>query len=117
MAAIEYHVNLTVVPGPRGEVPGAVHIHLPEASGVLQQILFNTESIMATQAEVVAQLQALLPVIDQIQAETTASLADIQRLQDIIANMPNADPALVDVAAQLATRLATVDGLIPNAPV
>jgi hypothetical protein len=94
-----------------------IHVHLPPPDqGVLATILERLDTIMATQAEEVARLNSLLALVDKVGTEIDGALTEIQQLKDIVANIPNADPALTAAVDALQTRLQGLDLKIPDAP-
>lgn len=73
--------------------------------------------IMATQKEIVEQLNATSAKLDKIGAETQSLLDKIKELLAIISNLPDASPELVAAAAALQIKADTVDALVEDLPV
>lgn len=71
---------------------------------------------MATQAEIVVQLNATSAKLDKIGTETQSLLTKIQELLAIIANLPDASPELVAAADALRIKADTVDALVEDLP-
>lgn len=69
---------------------------------------------MATQAEVVAQVNSLKDIVNKIGVETDKSLQLIKDLQDALANQTNASPELVEAVEALAAQLKVVDDKVPD---
>ena len=71
---------------------------------------------MATQKEIVDQLNATAAKLDKIKVETDSLLAKITELLAIIANIPDASPELVAAAASVQIKADTVDALVDDLP-
>lgn len=72
--------------------------------------------IMATQAEIVSQLNATSAKLDKIAGETQSLIDKINELLTIIANTPNASPELVAAAESVRIKTDTVDLLVEDLP-
>jgi hypothetical protein len=70
---------------------------------------------MATQAEVVIQLQAVTQQVVKIGAETSALLVKIDELLAQLANVP-ATPELTAALDALKAQAQVVDDLVPDSP-
>jgi chromosome segregation ATPase len=114
-----------------------IHIHVHDHRGhdlekIVTQIALLTNKInqiMATQVEAAAALAAITAKldtvsteVDKVSTETTALLVEIQTLIDAAANQdvtPELQAAIDAVASRadsLATKVAAVDALVPDAP-
>jgi len=68
---------------------------------------------MATQAEMVAELQAVATTLNKIGTETSTLL---QKISDLEANTNGASQALIDAVAAVKAQAAVVDNLVPDSP-
>jgi septal ring factor EnvC (AmiA/AmiB activator) len=73
-------------------------------------------NIMATQAEVTAQLTATQAQVAKIGVETRTLLEKITELQAAIDNQNNVSPELQAAADALAAQVKVVDDLVPDSP-
>lgn len=69
--------------------------------------------IMATQADLTAQIKTLTDQVTKIGVESGKTL---QMVTDLQAQLGNADPALVDAVNALAAQIKVVDDMVPDAP-
>jgi hypothetical protein len=74
------------------------------------------DRIMATQAELATELQAVANQLTKIGSETSTLLQKITDLEAIIANGPTASQELIDAVAAVKAQAAIVDNLVPDAP-
>jgi ribosomal protein RSM22 (predicted rRNA methylase) len=81
---------------------------------ILDRIQQLENKIMATQAEIAAQLRTQTDVINKIGVETDKSLQLIKDLQTAVDNQTNATPELIDAANALAAQLKIVDDKVPD---
>ncbi len=82
----------------------------------LRRLLRKVNVIMATQAQLTAQITALSDQVAKVGAETTKSLQMIADLQALIAAGGTVTPELQTAVDALAAQLKTVDDLIPDPP-
>lgn len=77
------------------------------------------ETLMATHAEVVAQLAAAADRLDKAEAEIIARIGglveDVAELQALLAELDNPSPELLAVAARIEEKAAALDELNPDA--
>lgn len=93
-----------------------VHVHL-HSDEILRAIHLLRKSIMTTQAQLAADLQAVSAQITKIGTETTALLTKITDLEAAIA-AGGVTTAEVDTAMQaLKDQAKIVDDMVPDAPV
>src|SRR5437879_1364217 len=86
-----------------------------ETQIILNRIEQLEKTIMATQAEIAAQLRTQIDIINKIGVETDKSLQLIKDLQAAVNNQTNATPELIDAANALAAQLKIVDDKVPDA--
>jgi hypothetical protein len=72
--------------------------------------------IMATQAEIVAQLATVKATLDKVATEETALMDKITALEAIIAATPDASPELVAAVQAVSDQAGVLDALVPDAP-
>jgi hypothetical protein len=82
----------------------------------LKHIEKKLDQIMATQAEIVAQLATVKSTLDKVATEETALMDKIAELQAIIAATPDATPELVAAVQAVADQAGVLDALVPDAP-
>jgi sugar-specific transcriptional regulator TrmB len=82
---------------------------------ILDRIQQLENTIMATQAEIAAQLRAQTDIVNKIGVETDKSLQLIKDLQAAVNNQTNASPELIDATNALAAQLKIVDDKVPDA--
>ena len=109
-----------------------LHLHFHLALGanalrpivtLLEKLLMDTTAIKASLAASETKIDALTTTLGKVSAETSASLAEIQTLRDIIASMQNPDPELVAVVGRIAAKVqaaadaaAGIDAQVPDEP-
>lgn len=71
---------------------------------------------MATQAEIVRQLQEANLTLAKIGTETDSLLVKIAELQKIIDGMTDATPELVDAMAAVSASIKALDEKVPDLP-
>lgn len=77
----------------------------------------NTETkIMATQAEIAADLRQQRTLIVKISQESTSNLEKLRELEEAINNGGNASPEVVEALADLKSGLTDLDNLTPDLP-
>lgn len=81
----------------------------------VRRINWTLETIMSTQDEIIAQLQAQSTHIQKIGDETRSLLTKVQELLDII-NSGEVKPELKAAADAVDAQLQIVDDLVPDAP-
>lgn len=79
-------------------------------------IIHGVNRIMATQAELAAELQAVATQLNKIGGETSTLLQKITDLEAVIAAGPALSQDLIDAVAAVKTQAAVVDNLVPDAP-
>ncbi|MEY2653637.1 MAG: hypothetical protein RLZZ524_665 [Pseudomonadota bacterium] len=67
-------------------------------------------------SEMTAALAAIVPQLDKVAAETNALLVEIATLKDIVAAMDEAPAELVAAVDAVASRVASIDNLVPDTP-
>jgi hypothetical protein len=92
-----------------------VHHHVinSEPSGSLAIVLKRLELIMATQAELQAQIEALTAQADKAKGEIVAKIA---KLQEAIDAADKVDPGVLDAFAGLKAVIQGVDDIVPDEP-
>lgn len=105
---MEFNINATI----------HVHHHgnVAEVVCKLDKLLAQGESIMATQAQLVQDLNALTAQIAKIGVETGKTLQQVIDLQALIAAGGNTTPEVDAALAALKTQAQATDDLIPDAP-
>ena len=96
-----------------------VHVHNPSNEAILTRldtILERTQEIMSTQAEAAAALQAVATQLDKVKGETTALVAEVQALKDAATNADTVSPDLQAAIDAVASRTASIDGLVTDLP-
>jgi hypothetical protein len=106
-----------------------VHIHGSDASfqrtvlSQLEKLIMANEAVKADLAEIEAKVDGLTVTLGKVSTETSASLAEIQTLEDIIAGLQNPDPELVAAVARVKAKVqaaadaaAGIDAQVPDAP-
>ena len=83
---------------------------------LLKTLLRKVDSIMATQAELTAQVQAATTTLAKIGTETSTLLDRIAELTNVIANGPAVSPELQSAVDALTAQAKVVDDLVPDAP-
>ena len=85
---------------------------------LIHSIIKKLNKIMATQAELAASIAAITAKVTKIGTESTATLAKVQELQDVIDNLPTGTvtPELQAAVDALAAQVQIVDDLIADAP-
>lgn len=100
-----------------------IHIHIHHHEGVaseVKQLLLTIKNqnkiIMATQAELKAQIDGLTTVVGKVGAETRTLLTKIEELLAEIAAGGTVSEELQASVDALAQQVAVVDELVPDAP-
>lgn len=101
-----------------------LHIHVhnynhsdKETREALESIHQKLNTIMATQAELAAQLNEVTTQVGKIKTETQATLTKVSELEAALANQDNVSPELQTAFDNLKAQVIAVDELIPDAPV
>ena len=94
-----------------------IHVHLHDANAyLLLKLTKKVEQIMATQAELVAELEAVAAAVAKIGTETSATLERVADLEAALAAAGNVGPEVVAALAAVKAQVAVVDGLVPDSP-
>jgi hypothetical protein len=96
-----------------------VHIHFPtdfEVRGLIQQLVTQGHTIMATQNELAADLATVKAAVAKIGSETTTTLQKVADLEAALAAGGMTSPAVDAALADLKAQVQAVDDLIPDAP-
>jgi hypothetical protein len=89
------------------------HVVDPVPGGSLAKVIERLESIMATQAELQVQIEALTVQAEKAKGEIVAKIAD---LQAAIEAADEVDPGVVAAVAALTAVVQGVDDIVPDAP-
>lgn len=100
-----------------------LHTHMVELHEAVVQVLEtqcshskHMEAIMATQAQLAQDLQAISAHITKIGTETTALLAKVVELEAAVANGGQTTPEVDAALAAVKTQAQVVDDLVEDAP-
>lgn len=96
-----------------------VNVNFTGLDRIIELLFHNNqklEKIMATQAELAAQLRDLGTELGKIGGETTTLLQKISDLEAQIANLDNVTPELQAAFDAVKQQAQTVDDLVPDAP-
>lgn len=97
-----------------------VHLVEPEWLGLHSDLVTKQDlatavtKIMATQAEVVAQLQAVQVTLNKVATEEASLVDKIAALQKIIDGMSDASPELVAAAQAVSDQAGVLDAIVPD---
>jgi uncharacterized protein YlxW (UPF0749 family) len=83
---------------------------------LLLRLIRKVDKIMATQAELVAELEAVAAAVAKIGTETSATLARVAELEAALAAAGNVGPEVVAALEAVKAQVAVVDGLVPDSP-
>ncbi len=78
--------------------------------------LIKWRSDMASQQEVLNQLNAVITSLDKVATETGGLKTKIQELEDAIANGGGSSPEVDAALAALKSKVDAIDGLVEDAP-
>lgn len=92
-----------------------VHVHDATAFLILK-LTEKVDAIMATQAELVAELEAVAAAVAKIGTETSATLDRVAELEAALAAAGDVGPEVVAALDALKTQVELVDGLVPDSP-
>lgn len=92
---------------------------LPATKNDINQITKQLDKIMATQVEAAAEIRGLTQTINKIGTETTATLAKVTALQEIIdaGNAGDISDELQTAINEAIASAKATDDLVPDAPV
>ena len=94
----------------------AKHFHFHCVCGDQARIVALLENLMASQAELTVQVNALTEKVAKIGAETRSLLTKIDDLTQALANAGNVTPELQAAFDALAAQADVVDKLVPDSP-
>lgn len=77
-------------------------------------IISNQFTIMATQEELIAQVQEVTAVVVKVKAEVSATLVKVSELEAALANAGGVSPELQAAFDELKSQVLVVDSLIPD---
>lgn len=92
----------------------AIERRLDAVFTTLRGMACSMEKIMATQAELVTQLNSVKDALNKIGAETTALLTKIDELKAVIAAGGTVTPELQAAVDAVAAQAKVVDDLVPD---
>ncbi len=87
---------------------------IPGIAAAIPTILSRSASIMATQQEAAAQLQAHGDKLDKISAETTGLVELVRDLKDQLAASGNVAPELQSAIDRVVSKAEQIDGLVDD---
>ena len=94
-----------------------IDVHLHDANAfLLLKLTKKVDELMATQAELVTELQAISAAVGKIGTETTATLAKVAELEAALAAAGEVSPAVQAAVDALKAQVEVVDGLVPDSP-
>jgi hypothetical protein len=85
-------------------------------TGILMQILYRVEKMSESQDKLIADLTEIKGVVSKIKAESSATLAKVVALEELIANT-EVPPEVTDLVAEIKAGVASIDELVPDTPV
>jgi predicted nucleic acid-binding Zn-ribbon protein len=94
-----------------------IDVHLHDANAyLLLKLTKQVEQIMATQAELVAELESIALAVEKIGTETSATLEKVAELEAALAAAGNVGPEVVAALEAVKAQVAVVDSLVPDSP-
>ena len=94
-----------------------IDVHLHDATAyLLIKLTEKVDAIMATQAELVAELEAVAAAVAKIGTETSATLDRVAELEAALAAAGTVGPEVVAALEAVKAQVAVVDGLVPDSP-
>lgn len=80
----------------------------------LRELNLKLDIIMATQIELTAKINAATTQLQKISVESSATIAELKRVQDLLEQQSNVSPELQAAVDRLADQIQAVDDLTPD---